>query len=328
MSPTHAQVVVGAGLADLIARELQRAGVRKRSALQSFTRWFGPAAGRPRAYLTKSGPTTRGLAAATSDTCPRESGRQLATPARRRWDGSIGPARKPPASAWVPWTERPAPARGWPPKSPTHSVHIRQRQRPNDLLHLCPRTTDHAAHFMRAAGAASSLIRAVATVRRHDDPARWFAAAHAVMRSTTYCVAVTDGPDGPTARTMQPFPPDDDLVVHLGTAPASRKAKQIEATGRALLIYQRNRDRACVIAHCRARILDDHQSRHRHFMRMWRAFWPAGPDDNFVVIRCEPYALEIWDARRGITPPPFGLRSARLTKAPDGTWQPEMPASR
>ncbi|QKT07320.1 pyridoxamine 5'-phosphate oxidase family protein [Gordonia sp. X0973] len=141
------------------------------------------------------------------------------------------------------------------------------------------------------------------------------------MRSTTYCNLVTTGPAGPTARLVQPFPADDELVVHLGTDPTSRKARQIRADDNVLLVYQRDRDRACVVAYCRARIQEDPATARRYFMPSWRAFWPDGPGDDFVVIRCEPYALEIWDARRGITPPPFGRRCARLEYRDDGVWE-------
>ena len=141
------------------------------------------------------------------------------------------------------------------------------------------------------------------------------------MGSTTYCVLVTSGPTGPSARTVQPFPADENLTVYLGTDPTSRKVQEVKARGDAVLVYQRVRDRACVVAYCHADPLTDEPSRRKYFMPFWRAFWPAGPLDRFVVIRCVPYALEIWDARRGITPAPFGLRSARLVRTDDGSWQ-------
>jgi general stress protein 26 len=142
-------------------------------------------------------------------------------------------------------------------------------------------------------------------------------AALRVMRSKTYALLVTEGDEGPDARVIQPFRPDSDFRVHLGTAAGSRKVRQLAATGRAVLVYERDRDGACVVAHCTARLLDDRASRHRYFMPLWRAFWPEGPDDDFVVVRCVPQVIEVWDARRAVTPAPFGLRSARLVR--DGT---------
>ena len=59
--------------------------------------------------------------------------------------------------------------------------------------------------------------------------------------------------------------------------------------------------------------------RERRFMTAWLAFRPRGStDEGFAVIRCRPHAIEVWDAFRGITPAPFGLRSVRLVRTPGG----------
>ena len=160
----------------------------------------------------------------------------------------------------------------------------------------------------------AKVVRAIGTRRHVESTTRVLRAARQVMCSKTYALLVTDGDEGPDARVIQPFRPDRSFRIHLGTAASSRKARQIAATGRAVLVYERDRDRACVVAHCTARLLDDQASRHRYFMPLWRAFWPEGPDDDFVVIQCHPEVIEVWDARRGITPRPFGLRSARLVR--------------
>lgn len=164
------------------------------------------------------------------------------------------------------------------------------------------------------------VLRAVGT-RRHDgSPVRVLAAARTVMRSKRFCLLVTDSTEGSDARVVQPFRPNADLVVHVGTSAHSRKLQQIQRSGRALLAYERDRDGACVVAHCSAEVLEDMATRRRYFMPLWHAFWPAGPEDDFVVIRCVPDRLEVWDARRGITPPPFGLTSAQLVRTPEG-WR-------
>jgi general stress protein 26 len=172
----------------------------------------------------------------------------------------------------------------------------------------------------RLAAAVARAFRFVGR-RRHDgSPARALASARQVMRSKRFCVLITDGPEGPNARVVQPFRPDAELVVHLGTSPQTRKALQVQESGRAVLVYERDRDGACVVAYCAAQAIDDPAICRRYFMPLWRAFWPDGPDRDFIVIRCEPDRLEIWDARRGITPPPFGLRSSQLRRTEDG-WQ-------
>jgi general stress protein 26 len=176
---------------------------------------------------------------------------------------------------------------------------------------------------MRSGLPSAALARAFRAVgvRRHDDSSeRVIRAARAVMRSKRFCVLVTDGPDGADARVVQPFRPDADLVVHIGTSPRTRKAREVRESGRVVLVYERDRDGACIVAHCAAQIIEDPAVRRRYFMPLWAAFWPDGPDHDFVVIRCEPDRLEVWDARRAITPPPFGLRSAQLRRTEDG-WQ-------
>ena len=46
----------------------------------------------------------------------------------------------------------------------------------------------------------------------------------------------------------------------------------------------------------------------RWFRSGWSAFWPDGPASaDFAVFRCVPNRIEIWDLRRGITPPPWRM---------------------
>jgi general stress protein 26 len=148
-------------------------------------------------------------------------------------------------------------------------------------------------------------------------------AVRKTMLRKSYCVMVTDGPDGSGARVVQPHAPDTDLTVHLGTGAGSRKTSDVARTGSAVLVYQDDARAACVVLHCDAEVVDlDPAGRERWFMTAWLAFWPLGPaDEDFVVIRCRPHTIEVWDAFRGITPAPFGLKSVRMVRTPSG-WAP------
>lgn len=145
-------------------------------------------------------------------------------------------------------------------------------------------------------------------------------AARKTMLRKSYCVMVTEGAGGSSARVVQPHTPDADLVVHLGTGAGSRKASEVARTGSALLVYQDDARAACVVLHCDAEIVDlDPAARARWFMTAWLAFWPLGStDEDFAVIRCTPHTIEVWDAFRGVTPAPFGLKSLRLVRTPRG----------
>lgn len=162
-------------------------------------------------------------------------------------------------------------------------------------------------------------FRKVGLRRARGDDGSALTAALATMRRKRYCLLVTESEVGPSARVVQPHRPDEQLAVHLGTSAGSRKADEIARQATALLVYQDDSRAACVVARCTAQLLDDEASRRRWFMPGWSAFWPDGPGPDFIVIRCEPQELEVWDAWRGITPPPFGLASHHLHRT-DAGW--------
>ena len=140
------------------------------------------------------------------------------------------------------------------------------------------------------------------------------------MRRRKFCLVTTVGHDGVSARVLQPFPPDPDLSVWFGTSASSRKVAELRTDARATVVYQDDRTAACVVLVGRMHVVESIAVRQHRFMPTWYAFWPKGPTSaDFVVLHFVPDRLEVWDASRGITPEPFGLRSACLTQR-DGVW--------
>ncbi len=140
------------------------------------------------------------------------------------------------------------------------------------------------------------------------------------MRRKKYCLVSNVGPDGVSARVLQPFPPGPDLDVWFGTGASSRKVAELRADARATIAYQDDDKSAGVMLMGRMEVVESLEVRQRRFMPMWYAFWPEGPSSaDYVLLHFVPHQLEVWDASRGITPEPFGLRSACLTRR-DGTW--------
>ncbi len=179
-------------------------------------------------------------------------------------------------------------------------------------------TADRLREPVRAGFARCSRRVGLSRTRLTDDHV--LRAVPKTMLRKRYCLMVTDGPGGSSARVVQPHAPDSDLTVHLGTGASSRKASDVTRTGSTVLVYQDDARAACVVLHCDAEILDlGPAERERWFMTAWLAFWPLGPtDEDFAVIRCRPHTIELWDALRGITPAPFGLKSARIVRTPSG----------
>ena len=64
------------------------------------------------------------------------------------------------------------------------------------------------------------------------------AAARDIIETAQYCALITlDKTGHPQARTMQPFPPDDEMIIWFGTNPLSKKVKEIESDSRVTLYY-------------------------------------------------------------------------------------------
>lgn len=141
------------------------------------------------------------------------------------------------------------------------------------------------------------------------------------MRRKKFCLLASRGSEGVSARVLQPFPPEPDLEVWLGTSAASRKVTELRADPRATLAYQDDDRSACVVLSGRIDVVESLEARRRRFMSTWWAFWPEGPaSPDYTLLRFVPDRLEVWDAARGITPEPFGLRAACLVRR-GGEWR-------
>jgi general stress protein 26 len=178
------------------------------------------------------------------------------------------------------------------------------------IQRILGRVVGQLARWYRRWGIRRTDVRAESVLR----------AARATIDRSRFCVVVTGTGDQPAARVLQPRRPDGNLVIHLGISPTSRKADDIRRTGRATLVYTDYRRGAGVTVYAAADLLADPTTCREQFLPTWRSFWPTGPDDRaFVVVRCVPRAIEVWDGSRGITPPPFGLAGARIELL-DGGW--------
>ncbi|MCL2850047.1 MAG: pyridoxamine 5'-phosphate oxidase family protein [Micrococcales bacterium] len=144
-----------------------------------------------------------------------------------------------------------------------------------------------------------------------QSAARILAVARRRMTKVRLCTFITSGPDGPTARVVMPFAPTPDLVVHVATCPTSTKARQVAATGKAVLAYSAGMS-AAVTAYCDAAVLDGRADHRRWWRPLFAAYWPDGPGEDYTIIACRPYAIEVWSPNEGVGPEPHGLRAGRI----------------
>ncbi|NQU67413.1 MAG: pyridoxamine 5'-phosphate oxidase family protein [Candidatus Marinimicrobia bacterium] len=117
-------------------------------------------------------------------------------------------------------------------------------------------------------------------------------AARELMEASQYCALITiDDTGHPQARTMFPFPPDDNMVVWFGTNVNSRKVKEISHDPRVTLYYEAPRGNGYVTIRGLAELTNDPTEKANHFMTSWEEFYPDR--SMFIPFKVIPERLEI-----------------------------------
>ena len=143
------------------------------------------------------------------------------------------------------------------------------------------------------------------------------ATARAVMKTARYCALITLDSNGrPHARTMDPFPPEENMTVWLATNPKSRKVTEIRRHQHVTLYYFVRDDQAYVTISGRARIVRDAREKVKHWKDEWKDFYP---DRQYLLIAVTPEKLEVISVKQGIigdpitwTPPAVTFRNRQL----------------
>src|SRR6266446_1926554 len=126
------------------------------------------------------------------------------------------------------------------------------------------------------------------------------ATAREIMKTARYCALITLDSNGrPQARTMDPFPPEENMVVWLGTNPNSRKVAEISRDEHVTLYYFVSAEQAYVAISGRARIVDDAKEKAKHWKDEWKDFYPNRGKE-YVLITVIPQKLEVVNVKQGI----------------------------
>ena len=129
-------------------------------------------------------------------------------------------------------------------------------------------------------------------------------AAREVMSTARYCALITQDSAGRSqARTLDPFPPDENMVVWLGTNPRSRKVAAIRRNSRVTLYYFDRESQAYVTIYGIARLVNDPQAKLKWWKDEWKDFYPDRTRD-FLLIRVTPEKLEVVNVKKGIVGDP------------------------
>jgi len=135
------------------------------------------------------------------------------------------------------------------------------------------------------------------------------AAAREIMTAQQYCALITLGEDGrPVVRTMNPFPPDDDMIVWFATSTSTRKAQQIRRDSRVTLYYADHAKATGFVALSGTAVLVDDQA---EIKKHWRAYWESAfPDKTkLVLIKVTPEHMDVLNYKRGAINDPVSWRT-------------------
>src|SRR5882672_9627476 len=125
-------------------------------------------------------------------------------------------------------------------------------------------------------------------------------AAREIMTTTRYCALITTDRSGrANARTMDPFSPDENMIVWFGTNPLSRKVPEIRRNPHVTLYYFDRENQAYVSIQGIARLVNDPKEKARHWKDDWKAFYPDR-DKSYLLIELQPVRLEVVNTKTGI----------------------------
>jgi general stress protein 26 len=125
------------------------------------------------------------------------------------------------------------------------------------------------------------------------------AAAREIIAGQTYCALITQDEEGrPQVRTMNPFPPEEDMTVWMATSTLTRKVRHIRRDSRVTLYYA-NHGQATgyVTINGRAKLIDDLAEMIKRKRAYWDSTFPGFK--NLVLIKVIPEHIDVLNYSRG-----------------------------
>jgi len=133
------------------------------------------------------------------------------------------------------------------------------------------------------------------------DRAKITAAAREIIQAQTYCALITIDETGrPQVRTMNPFPPEEDMTVWMATKTNTRKAEQIRRDARVCLYYADHKNATGYVAITgKAELIDDKTEIQKRKRAYWDQAFPPGLE-GLVLIKVIPEKLDVLNYKAGV----------------------------
>ena len=121
-----------------------------------------------------------------------------------------------------------------------------------------------------------------------------------IIESTNNCALITLDEDGNArVRAMDPFMPDENMIVWFGTNPNSRKVSQIKENPNVTLYYIDQDGSGYVIIMGKASLVDNPEMKKDKWKDEWTEFYPDREKD-YMLIKVIPETLEVLSTKHGI----------------------------
>ncbi len=144
------------------------------------------------------------------------------------------------------------------------------------------------------------------------DRVKLIAAAREIMLAQTYCALITIDESGrPQVRTMNPFPPEEDMTVWIATNTNTRKVQHIRKDPRVCLYYaDHSKATGYVAITGRALLVDDMSE----ILKRKRAYWDqAFPGlRNIVLIKVIPEQIDVLNYKQDVVADPVTWRTPTI----------------
>lgn len=129
-------------------------------------------------------------------------------------------------------------------------------------------------------------------------------AAREMMDSVDYCALITlDKTGQPHVRTMDPFSPEEDTIVWLGTTKNSRKVMEIKNDARVSLYYADPGGSGYVTIEGTAFLIDDENEKSKRWKKEWEEFYPDR-EKTYILIKIVPKKLSVISYKHGLSGDP------------------------
>ncbi|MFO7446995.1 MAG: pyridoxamine 5'-phosphate oxidase family protein [Ignavibacteriaceae bacterium] len=139
------------------------------------------------------------------------------------------------------------------------------------------------------------------------------AAAREIMGLQKYCALITiDSVGSPQIRTMNPFPPEEDMTVYMATKDISRKALEIKNNPNVCLYYSDHSKAVGYVAITgKAELVSDMNEILKRKRDYWDQSFPGLKD--IVLIKVVPVKLDVLNYKRNMHNSPTTWRTPSIT---------------